>query len=268
MRCNSFVLGLFLVLCLDVTCPSPWREAVNENDNPSGLKANTAMDDIERANKKDHTDKNVKGAFEADIILTESDDEGVDTKDFSSKDTADVDVDSVVSKRKTIRSRRNLWVKKVVPVELEATAKDAWNNIIAAVGEIQKASCIRFRMRKKEDDHWIRFVKKSGEKQMDFAGAPYDFNSIMHYGNYAFSKNNKPTMLSIMNPFLQFGQISKLSDNDIKQLNNAYDCKSDKSRGWSSWGNWGPCDTKCSRERERFLLRRRPEKMSRSKQKR
>ena len=26
----------------------------------------------------------------------------------------------------------------------------------------------------------------------------------------------------------------------------------DKSRGWSEWGNWGPCDTNCTKERERF----------------
>ena len=26
----------------------------------------------------------------------------------------------------------------------------------------------------------------------------------------------------------------------------------DKSRGWSEWGNWGPCNTNCTKERERF----------------
>ena len=60
---------------------------------------------------------------------------------------------------------------------------------------------------------------------MDFAGGTYDFSSIMHYGNYAFSKNRKPTMLSVKDPTLQFGQISKLSPTDILQLNNVYDCK-------------------------------------------
>jgi len=89
-------------------------------------------------------------------------------------------------------------------------------------------------------------------KQMDSQGGAYDFSSIMHYGNYAFSKNNKPTMLSVKDPMLQFGQIEKLSDTDILQLNSIYDCKSDKSRGWSSWGNWSPCDRQCTRERERF----------------
>lgn len=26
----------------------------------------------------------------------------------------------------------------------------------------------------------------------------------------------------------------------------------DKSRGWSNWGHWSPCDRKCTRERQRF----------------
>ena len=60
---------------------------------------------------------------------------------------------------------------------------------------------------------------------MDFAGGSYDFESIMHYGNYAFSKNEKPTMLSVKDPLLQFGQIAKMSKTDILQLNTVYDCR-------------------------------------------
>ena len=26
----------------------------------------------------------------------------------------------------------------------------------------------------------------------------------------------------------------------------------DKSRGWSGWGNWSPCDKGCTKVRERF----------------
>ena len=36
--------------------------------------------------------------------------------------------------------------------------------------------------------------------------------------------------------------------------------KADKSRGWSNWGNWGPCDKKCTRERERFCSAKKLEK--------
>lgn len=60
---------------------------------------------------------------------------------------------------------------------------------------------------------------------MDYAGGAYDFSSIMHYGNKAFSKNKKPTMLSVKDPLLQFGQIAELSRTDILQLNAVYDCK-------------------------------------------
>ena len=64
--------------------------------------------------------------------------------------------------------------------------------------------------------------------EMDFAGGVYDLTSIMHYGNYAFSKNRKPTMLSVKEPLRTFGQVAKLSDTDILQLNAVYDCKNSK----------------------------------------
>ena len=79
---------------------------------------------------EDHTDQKVKNIFEADIQLTKSDSEGVDTKNRDSDDTAKVDVDSVVSKRKTISSRRHLWVTKEVPVELETTASKMSRNVL------------------------------------------------------------------------------------------------------------------------------------------
>ena len=61
---------------------------------------------------------------------------------------------------------------------------------------------------------------------MDLVGSVYDFKSILHYGNKAFSKNGKPTMLSIKEPDLQFGSSAKLSKTDILQLNRLYDCSS------------------------------------------
>jgi len=124
----SFVL--FLAVFFDFTCSTPWRQAANENDNPSGLEDNTVIDRIEQANEEDHVDQKVKNIFEADIQLTKSDSEGVDTKNYNSKDTANVDVDSVVSKRKAISSRRHLWVTKEVPVELETTASKMSRNVV------------------------------------------------------------------------------------------------------------------------------------------
>ena len=79
---------------------------------------------------EDHTDQKVKNIFESDIQLTKSDSEGVDTKDFDSDDTANVDVDSVVSKRKAISSRQHIWVTKEVPVELETTASKMSRSVL------------------------------------------------------------------------------------------------------------------------------------------
>lgn len=39
---------------------------------------------------------------------------------------------------------------------------EAWANIIAAVDEIQKKSCIRFRMKEDGDDNWIYIAKRTG----------------------------------------------------------------------------------------------------------
>ena len=39
---------------------------------------------------------------------------------------------------------------------------EAWANIIAAVDEIQKKSCIRFRMKEDGDDNWIYIAKRIG----------------------------------------------------------------------------------------------------------
>ncbi len=84
---------------------------------------------------EDHTEKRVKNIFEADIQLTKSDREGVDTKSVDSKDTADVDVDSVVTKRKAISSRRLLWVTKEVPVELGVSASKMSRNVLTPQGK-------------------------------------------------------------------------------------------------------------------------------------
>lgn len=69
-----------------------------------------------------HVEKSKENVFEGDIELTKSDEDVVDTRNTSSEDTADVDVDSIVTKRKAIFSKRHLWVTKEVPLELETTA--------------------------------------------------------------------------------------------------------------------------------------------------
>ncbi|GAA6217596.1 high choriolytic enzyme 2-like [Lates japonicus] len=55
-------------------------------------------------------------------------------------------------------------------------------------------------------------------------GTPYDYNSVMQYEKYAFSKNNRPTMVPIPNSNVSFGQATQMSRNDIDRLNRLYKC--------------------------------------------
>ncbi|XP_067104655.1 low choriolytic enzyme-like [Osmerus mordax] len=55
-------------------------------------------------------------------------------------------------------------------------------------------------------------------------GTPYDYNSVMQYHRYAFSKNNKPTMVPIPNGNLAFGEATEMSRNDIIRLTTLYKC--------------------------------------------
>lgn len=52
----------------------------------------------------------------------------------------------------------------------------------------------------------------------------YDYGSIMHYGRFAFSKNNQPTIESIP-PGKTLGQRNGLSPRDIAGVKAIYDCK-------------------------------------------
>nr|BCR37376.1 patristacin [Hippocampus abdominalis] len=55
-------------------------------------------------------------------------------------------------------------------------------------------------------------------------GSPYDLNSIMHYGNFAFSKNRRPTIAAKSNPNVRFGLAREMSSNDIARVNVLYGC--------------------------------------------
>ena len=71
--------------------------------------------------------------------------------------------------------------------------------------------------------------------KLDFLGAMYDFQSLMHYGSLAFSKNGKRTIKAIKQPSVQFGQRKGFSETDIQQLNALYDCKSKLSHCLVCW---------------------------------
>lgn len=48
----------------------------------------------------------------------------------------------------------------------------------------------------------------------------YDYDSVMHYGMYAFSKNGKPTIVPIKN--VKIGNKKVLSKIDIQEIKSAY----------------------------------------------
>ncbi|XP_030649930.1 high choriolytic enzyme 1-like [Chanos chanos] len=55
-------------------------------------------------------------------------------------------------------------------------------------------------------------------------GTAYDYNSVMQYERYAFSKNNRPTMVPIPNSNVVLGKATQMSNNDITRLNRLYKC--------------------------------------------
>ena len=61
----------------------------------------------------------------------------------------------------------------------------------------------------------------------DVLNVGYDYQSLMHYGKTAFSKNGEITMQAIGNANLDLGQNSDLDSSDLTQLNALYDCASE-----------------------------------------
>lgn len=52
----------------------------------------------------------------------------------------------------------------------------------------------------------------------------YDYDSVLHYNNHAFSKDYHDTIQSKKNPNRRFGQRESFSRHDIKQINQLYGC--------------------------------------------
>ena len=68
--------------------------------------------------------------------------------------------------------------------------------------------------------------QKYSRTSADLLGTQYDYNTIMHYGKYAFSKNRQKTMKAIGSD-RELGAASSLSPSDITALNALYDCASE-----------------------------------------
>ncbi|XP_028331840.1 high choriolytic enzyme 1-like [Gouania willdenowi] len=60
-------------------------------------------------------------------------------------------------------------------------------------------------------------------------GTPYDYNSVMHYSRFAFSRNGQPTIVPIPDPNVSIGRANQMSANDILRVNRLYRCNSTMS---------------------------------------
>jgi hypothetical protein len=59
--------------------------------------------------------------------------------------------------------------------------------------------------------------------QIDFLDEPYDIESLMHYSDKSFSKNDQPTIVSLRDGVIM-GQRKDLSPIDINELRKFYNC--------------------------------------------
>uniref|UniRef100_A0A1A7WMC7 Metalloendopeptidase n=2 Tax=Iconisemion striatum TaxID=60296 RepID=A0A1A7WMC7_9TELE len=57
-------------------------------------------------------------------------------------------------------------------------------------------------------------------------GTSYDYNSVMHYGRFAFSRNREPTIIPVPDPNVDIGRATQMSANDIVRVNRLYRCNS------------------------------------------
>ncbi|XP_056134729.1 low choriolytic enzyme-like [Lampris incognitus] len=55
---------------------------------------------------------------------------------------------------------------------------------------------------------------------------PYDYNSVMEYGRFAFSRNRQPTILPIPDNSAVIGRAERMSPVDILRINRLYQCSS------------------------------------------
>jgi hypothetical protein len=59
--------------------------------------------------------------------------------------------------------------------------------------------------------------------EMDTLDLPYDYNSVLHYSELAFSKNGKTTIRT-KKPSVRIGQRKTLSPTDIEEIRRYYNC--------------------------------------------
>lgn len=89
----------------------------------------------------------------------------------------------------------------------------------------------------------------SSSSFLSLQGISYDYYSIMHYGAYTFSKNDKPT-ITAKDPNVStssIGQRNDFTESDLQHVRILYNCPN-ASRGgsWGSWSQWRECSMTCN----------------------
>nr|QNH72412.1 toxin candidate TRINITY_DN1936_c0_g1_i1 [Isarachnanthus nocturnus] len=67
--------------------------------------------------------------------------------------------------------------------------------------------------------------QKFSHRLVENLGTQYDFDSVLHYNNHAFSKNGEDTIRSLRQPDRRFGQREGFSRRDLVQVNRLYKCE-------------------------------------------
>lgn len=100
--------------------------------------------------------------------------------------------------------------------------------------EVLHALGFRHEQNRSDRDTYIRILTENIIPEFKFAfdkvetnnlRTPYDFNSVMQYHKYAFSKNGKPTLVAKCDANLDFGHAKQMSINDITRVNRLYECR-------------------------------------------
>ncbi|XP_041842016.1 low choriolytic enzyme-like [Melanotaenia boesemani] len=104
--------------------------------------------------------------------------------------------------------------------------------------EVLHALGFQHEQERSDRDEYIKILFENIEPEFKFAFekvetnnlmTPYDFNSVMQYYKYAFSKNGMPTIVAKCDPNLDFGHAEQMSKNDIIRVNRLYNCCSKKT---------------------------------------